>query len=101
MFGLHDNAEITNAQNQTRALLETILSVQPRSSSSKGRSREDIINDLAVSVQSRTPEVFDFDAVFKKYPTDYNESMNTVLVQEVVRYNRLLSVMKISLINVK
>jgi len=27
--------------------------------------------------------------------------MNTVLVQEVVRYNRLLKVMKISLINVK
>lgn len=27
--------------------------------------------------------------------------MNTVLVQEVVRYNRLLKVMKISLLNVK
>lgn len=31
-FGLHDNAEITNAQDQSRSLLETILSVQPRSS---------------------------------------------------------------------
>ena len=36
-----------------------------------------------------------------KYPTDYNESMNTVLVQELVRYNRLLEIMKSSLINLK
>ena len=36
-----------------------------------------------------------------KYPTMYNESMNTVLVQEIIRYNRLLSVMKNSLVNVK
>ena len=27
VFGLHDNAEITNAQNQTLEMLETILSV--------------------------------------------------------------------------
>lgn len=37
----------------------------------------------------------------KKYPTDYNESMNTVLVQELVRYNRLIDVMKSSLFNLK
>lgn len=31
-FGLHENADITNAQNETRYLLEAILLVQPRSS---------------------------------------------------------------------
>ena len=37
----------------------------------------------------------------KKFPTDYNESMNTVLVQEIVRYNRLTAVMQSSLKNLK
>lgn len=38
-FGLHENAEITNSQNETRLLLETIQSVQPRTASSTGQSR--------------------------------------------------------------
>jgi len=35
-FGLHDNAEITTNQNDTRIILELTLSVQPRSSSGGG-----------------------------------------------------------------
>ncbi len=42
-FGLHDNAEITNSQSETRLLLEIMLSVQPRVSAGTGKSREDII----------------------------------------------------------
>lgn len=42
-FGLHDNAEITNSQNETRLLLETIQSVQSRASASSGKSREEVI----------------------------------------------------------
>jgi dynein heavy chain len=52
-------------------------------------------------VQTRTPEVFDVDRIAKKFPTSYEESMNTVLVQELIRYNRMLSVMKESLLNLK
>ena len=98
---MHDNAEITNAQNQTLILLETIQSIQPRSSSGTGKTREEVIEELANYVQSRTPKVFDYAAIFKIYPTDYNESMNTVLCQEVIRYNKLLSVMHTSLVSVK
>ena len=100
-FGLHENAEITNAQNQSRVMLETIQSVQPRSSSGVGKSREEVIEEIATYVQTRTPEVLPFDEIFETYPTSYEESMNTVLVQEVIRYNRLLFVMKESLTNVK
>jgi len=42
--------------------------------------------------------VIPIDEVGKKYPTDYKESMNTVLLQEITRYNRLLEIMKIELV---
>lgn len=37
----------------------------------------------------------------KKYPVLYNESMNTVLRQELIRFNRLTSVVRASLINLQ
>jgi dynein heavy chain len=79
-FGLHENADITNAQNETRTLLETLLSIQPRANTGEGKSREETIGDLATYVQSKVPKVFDEDDVGRRYPTDYNESMNTVLL---------------------
>lgn len=45
--------------------------------------------------------MFDYDDVMEKYPTSYNESMNTVLAQEVIRYNKLLKVMKRDLVLVQ
>lgn len=101
VFGLHDNAEITNAQNETRKLLETVLSIQPRSSSSSGKSREEIIEEIATFIESKIPESFNFKEVSTRYPTKYEESMNTVLVQEVAKYNKLINIVKTSLYNLK
>jgi len=96
-FGLHENAEITTSQNETVVLLENVLAMQPRASTGSGRTREEIIGDMARSLQDRTAGIFDLEAVNKAYPTSYEESMNTVLFQECVRYNRLLAEMAISL----
>jgi dynein heavy chain len=69
------------------------LSVQPRSSSGHGKSREEIIAEISKGIEDKTPPKIDIDFVVEKYPTSYNESMNTVLTQEVIRYNRLLIMM--------
>jgi dynein heavy chain, axonemal len=60
-------------------LLESILSMQPRAASGGGKTREQIIGEMAAYLQTRTPEVIDLELVGKKYPTSYEESMNTVL----------------------
>ena len=39
--------------------------------------------------------------VIKKYPVVYHESMNTVLRQELIRYNRLSQVVRSSLQNLQ
>jgi dynein heavy chain len=66
-----------------------------------GKSREDVIEEIANTVQSRTPPVFDVENISKIYGTSLEESMNTVLVQELIRYNKLLLAMAESLMNVK
>jgi len=67
--------------------------VQPRTSAGAGKSREAVIAEISKSLEEKTPAAIDIDDVIEKYPTEYNESMNTVLAQEVIRYNRLLVVM--------
>lgn len=42
IFGLHDNANITFAQNETFALLGSIVQLQPKSSSVGGQGREEV-----------------------------------------------------------
>lgn len=44
-------------------------------------------------VEKRTPAPWIIEDIYKLYPTLYEESMNTVLIQELIRYNKLLEVM--------
>ena len=44
---------------------------------------------------------FDLVAALEKYPVIYEESLNTVLVQEMERFNGLTSVIRSSLVNLQ
>lgn len=91
-FGLHENAEITTYINETIILLSNALSMQPKASSGgTGKSREEIIGEQAKALEQRAPPPFSLEKVAKQFPTSYEESMNTVLFQECVRYNKLLT----------
>lgn len=96
-FGLHSNAEITTNQIETINLLDNVLMMQPRAGGGKGLTREEIIGGQAKYLESQTPPVFDLEAVGTAYPTSYEESMNTVLFQECVRYNGMLKEMALGL----
>ena len=48
---------------------------------------------ITIFVESRTPQPWIIDDIYKLYPTLYEESMNTVLIQELIRYNKLLELM--------
>ena len=90
VFGLHQNADITCAQNETYAMFATILSLQPRASSGGGKSRDELLDELAADILSKTPNAFNLEQVSDKYPTLSTESMNTVLQQECIRYNKVI-----------
>uniref|UniRef100_A0A8D2LID0 Dynein axonemal heavy chain 1 n=1 Tax=Varanus komodoensis TaxID=61221 RepID=A0A8D2LID0_VARKO len=90
IFGLHDNANITFAQNETFALLGAIIQLQPKTSTVGGQSREEIVEETSRDILEKVPHPINLREVMLKYPVLYEESMNTVLAQEVIRYNRLL-----------
>ncbi|RDD38836.1 Dynein heavy chain 1, axonemal [Trichoplax sp. H2] len=92
IFGLHENASITFAQSETFTLLNNILKLQPRSSKGIDRSREEIMEEAARAILDSIPGAISIEFVVSKYPVKYEESMNTVLIQEVIRYNRLLQI---------
>ncbi|CAE7538086.1 Dnah1, partial [Symbiodinium microadriaticum] len=96
-FGMHDNANITCAITEADSAFGIILTLQPRVAAGGTVSREDLIIEMARATKSTLPNTYDVEAVGMLYPTDYHESMNTVLVQEAQRYNRLVKVMHSSL----
>jgi dynein heavy chain len=96
-FGMHENANITCAQAETYSNFEIILALQPRVAGGGGLSREDQIGMVAKDIEDKLPLLFNIDNIMLMYPTRYDESMNTVLVQELAKFNRLLTVMKKSL----
>ena len=96
VFGLHNNADISYANNQSNFLLNTLLQLQPRTGGGGG-SREDAVNDLAKDILANLPPLFNQEEIAKAYPVMYEESMNTVLQQEAQRFSRLLNVMSTSL----
>lgn len=57
----------------------------------------DPVLNLCVDIMKRLPKEFDEDIAAEKYPVEYTNSMNTVLRQELIRFNRLLKYIKTSL----
>jgi len=102
VFGLHENVNITAAIWETNQLCNTMLLVQPRSSGgSGGLSRDDVVDALAKDIQSKLPPAYDIEEASKKYPVVYANSMNTVLVQELGRFNKLMVTVRRSLVDIQ
>lgn len=101
IFGMHANADITKDQQETTLLFNNILLTLSRASSGGGKSDDETVSGVADDILSKMPYVFDTEAALRKYPTTYTQSMNTVLVQEMVRFNRLVEVVRSSLVNIQ
>ena len=98
IFGFHTNADITKNQNEAVVLFDSLLLTQSSGGGGGGAvSVEALVTRIAEGILADAPEVFDEDAAQKKYPPSYNESMNTVLTQEIIRFNNLSRTVKSSL----
>jgi dynein heavy chain len=72
----------------------------PRKAGGAGKSQEEILQDMAKNILDKLPANFDVEEASKKHPIMYNESLNTVLQQELLRFNKLINEVRSSLINI-
>lgn len=106
VFGIHDNGDISRQLSETRQLFDSILSTQESSTTSGGagkavKSSDTIIDEVAADIIGKLPRAFKIDAAQQKYPVNYHDSMNTVLIQELLRFNRLITTIHSSLDNMR
>ena len=105
-FGLHENADITKDLQNTNLMLDTlVLTGGGAGGGAKGggggggASDEEMVAAMVDDILKRLPPNFDIEKAQSKYPVRYEESLNQVLCQEMLRYNRLLAIIRSSLIN--
>ena len=60
-----------------------------------------LVDETAQKIMDQVPKPLPLADIMEQYPVKYEESMNTVLVQEVIRYNRLLKVIHSSLVDLR
>jgi len=71
-------------------LLSTALSLQPKAGAgAAGKGWGETLEEIAKDISERVPAPFDVEAALILFPVLYEESMNTVLTQELIRFNRL------------
>lgn len=105
VFGIHENGDISRQLAETRLLFDSILKTQEKigggGSGSGQKSNDEILTDVSTDILSKIPGPFNIDAAMEKYPVSYHESMNTVLIQEMIRFNKLINIIRGSLVNVQ
>lgn len=82
---------------ETYKMMSELLLTVGQGGSGGGAGPEEVVGEIADDVLNRMPKPWNVEKVQEKYPTMYEESMNTVLVQELTRFNGLIKVIISSL----
>jgi dynein heavy chain len=113
VFWLHSNANLTAAINEGVGVLKNAMSMiaafgggggdddEEGASKAKPKSNEEIFCEIANELEAQMPAPVDLLAVERSYPVRYDECLNTVLLMELGKMNRLLIKLNGTLKNVQ
>lgn len=103
VFGLHGNADITYSSKTAQSILDTILSIQPKDSSSGGsETRESVVYRLCNDMlDSLPPDYAPFEVRQRLAKMGALEPMNIFLKQEIDRIQRVIMSVRTTLTDLK
>lgn len=102
-FGLHSNAAITYQTNTAKNILDTILNIQPKESSGNmGETRESVVQRIAQDMLDKLPpDYVPHEVRARLFKADSITPMNIFLRQEIDRIQKVISLVRWTLNNLK
>ncbi|KAL3916097.1 MAG: hypothetical protein SGPRY_006965, partial [Prymnesium sp.] len=97
-YGQHANADVASQISSGNAMLEIIVSLQPRTADASGVTPEDKVYGLADDMLGMVPEPV---SLADKLGEGDGSALFTVLTQEMQRYNSLLQLIRRGLTDVR
>lgn len=103
-FGMHQNAHTAFLRAESTSLFSLMVQLQPRQTTGgAGKTSDEIVMEIIADIQSKHPGLLDESVAGKRtfvvQPNGLITSLDTVLKQEIVKFNRLLERMSTSLVN--
>jgi len=107
VFGLHANANVSFQMQESKYVLDTVLANQPQETGGGvGESSDELVSRITEEVLEKLPEQFTWDEGERAKQFEVGEdglmdSMSTVLLHEMGRFNKLIRVIGSSLLEMR
>uniref|UniRef100_A0A7S0FRH1 Dynein heavy chain C-terminal domain-containing protein n=1 Tax=Pyrodinium bahamense TaxID=73915 RepID=A0A7S0FRH1_9DINO len=110
VFWLHNNASLTAAISEALYIMRTAVlmmgsfgaaaaSADDDEDVGKQKTPEETYSEIATDLVGRTPDVFDLTVILRQYPVLYDQCLNTVLLMELGKFNKLQKKIKDTCVN--